>query len=150
MIGDRDSVRELRGDSHRVIQEWVSDQLDGGEAHGQRGAALAGGAGRDTAVITSLNKAADLQQTFCLSAIYFFCHVFFHLRTVLVLTMRPAGAALAHGDGGELPGVTEHRGAGHVSRQGLGDVRPGAGGRGGAVHPGDGGAVTSLREGGGD
>ena len=113
MIGDRDSVRELRGDSHRVIQEWVSDQLDGGGAHGQGGAALAGGAGGDTAVITSLNKAADLQQTFCLSTI-FFCHVFFHLRAVLVLALRLAGAALADGDGGELPGVTKHRGACHV------------------------------------
>jgi len=116
MIGDRDSVRELRGDSHRLIQEWVSDQLDGGGAHGQGGAALAGGAGGDTAVITSLNKAADL-------------------RTVLVLALRLTRAALAHGDGGELPGVTEHRGAGHVvtaaipgADVGVRAARAGAGG----------------------
>ena len=64
MIRDRDSVRELRGDSHCVIQEWVSDQLDGGGAHGQGGATLAGGAGGDTAVITSLNKAPDLKGFF--------------------------------------------------------------------------------------
>ena len=76
MIGDRDRrVRELRGDSHRVIQdiivkEWVSDQLDGGGAHGQGGAALARGAGGDTPVITSLNKAADLQWFYFLSFIH--------------------------------------------------------------------------------
>ena len=75
MIRDRDSVRELRGDSHCVIQEWVSDQLDGGGAHGQGGAALARGAGGDTAVITSLNKAADLKRIFLV--IYFLCHLFF-------------------------------------------------------------------------
>ena len=74
MIGDRDRLRELRGDSH--LEEGVSDQLDGGGAHGQGGAALAGGAGGDAAVITSLNKAADLQQIFSLSAIYFFPFIF--------------------------------------------------------------------------
>ena len=73
MIRDSDSVRELRGDSHCVIQEWVTDQLDGGGAHGQGGAALAGGAGGDTAVITSLNKAADLKGYFFV--IYFLLHI---------------------------------------------------------------------------
>ena len=37
-----------------------------------------------------------------------------HLVTVLVLALVLAGAALAHGDGGELPGLTEDGGAGHV------------------------------------
>ena len=128
MIGDRDSVTELRGDSQRIIQDWVSDQLDGGGAHGQGGAALAGGAGSDTAVITSLNKAADLQQIFYLSAIYFVVMYFVHLRAVLVLALRLAGAALAHGDGGELPRVAEDRGAGHEVTAAVTGAEAGAGG----------------------
>jgi len=93
MIGDGDRLRELRGDSH--LEEWVSDQLDGGGAHGQGGAALARGPGGDTPVVTSLNEAPDLV-------------------AVVVVALGLAGAALTHRDGGELPGVAEDGGAGHM------------------------------------
>jgi len=104
MIGDGDRLRELRGDSR--LEEGVSDQLDGGGAHGQGGAALAGRPGGDTPVVTSLNKAPDLI-------------------AVVVVALGLAGAALTHRDGGELPGGAEDGGAGHVVTAAV----PGAEGR---------------------
>ena len=63
---------------------------------GEAGAAHAGGAGRD-----GLGGGAALHQTP-------------HLRAVGVGALVRAGAALRHGDGGELAGWTELRHAGHV------------------------------------
>ena len=73
--------------------------LRGGDvtgALGEAGAAHAGGAGRD-----GLGGGAALHQTP-------------HLRAVGVGALVRAGAALRHGDGGELAGGTELRHAGHV------------------------------------
>ena len=112
MIGDSDRLRELRGDSR--LEEGVSDQLDGGGAHGQGGAALAGGPGGDTPIVTSLNEAPDLISIYLLCYLFLCVYFLFHLVAVVVVALGLAGTALTHRDGGELPGLAEDRGAGHV------------------------------------
>ena len=51
---------------------------------------------------------------FIFCAIYLFEYFLCHLVAVVVVALVLAGTALTHRDGGELPGLAEDRGAGHV------------------------------------